>query len=40
MRISVTQLSLPSLAKHLFRATIHLKRPPPRPLCAVLFSTE
>ncbi|KAF3819320.1 hypothetical protein GH733_013470, partial [Mirounga leonina] len=33
MRISVTQLSLPSLAKHLFQATIH-KRPPPRSLCA------
>ncbi|XP_077626836.1 fascin-3 isoform X2 [Crocuta crocuta] len=34
MRISVTQLSLPSLAKHLVRATIHHKRPPPRPWCA------
>ena len=33
-RISVTQLFLPSLAKHLFRATIHHKRPPPRPWCA------
>ncbi|XP_032725810.1 fascin-3 isoform X1 [Lontra canadensis] len=34
MRISVTQLSLPSLAKHLFRATIH-KRPPPRALVCI-----
>ncbi|XP_054581940.1 fascin-3 isoform X4 [Eptesicus fuscus] len=33
-RISVTQLFLPSLAKHLFIATIHHKRPPPRPWCA------
>lgn len=33
-RISVTQLFLPSLAKHLFRGKIHHKRPPPRPWCA------
>lgn len=32
-RISVTQLFLPSLAKHLFLA-IHHKRPSPRPWCA------
>lgn len=32
-RISVTQLLLPSLAKHLFLA-IHHKRPSPRPWCA------
>ncbi|XP_019501655.1 PREDICTED: fascin-3 isoform X1 [Hipposideros armiger] len=33
-RISVTQLFLPSFAKHLFRAIIHHKRPPARPWCA------
>jgi hypothetical protein len=31
-RISVTHLFLPSLAKHLFQATIHHNRPPPRSL--------
>lgn len=33
-RISVPQLFLPSLAKHLLRVTIHHKSPPPRPWCA------
>lgn len=31
---SVTQLLLPSFAKHLFQAIIHHKRPPPKPWCA------